>query len=260
MKIFDSLTHPTVNGKWISGNADCSFASLIRDMDEAKIDRACAVGLDGVGGFEYVKFAESVYNYRDRLVPIAAVNPLTEPNPDLLCQKLIELQYRGIKIHPRLSKLNFQRDFIALRRLCKAAGQVGLIVFLCTYYACHASDFPEYDQLPAISNLVGNCGDTRFVLLHGGSVRVLEYAELVRFNENLLLDLSLTLMKYEGSSIDNDIRFLCHNFDKRICVGSDHPEWSLVRFRSRVESFCNGLPSEKVERIGHNNITRFLGL
>ena len=61
------------------------------------------------------------------------------------------------------------------------------------------------------------------VLLHGGDVQLLRYAELVRFNANLILDLSLTIMKYAGSSLDADLSFLFREFDRRICIGSDHP-------------------------------------
>ena len=34
----------------------------------------------------------------------------------------------------------------------------------------------------------------------------------------------MTMQKYRGSSIEQDIKFLFRTFDERICIGSDHPE------------------------------------
>lgn len=82
--------------------------------------------------------------------------------------------------------------------------------------------------------------------------------ELVRHNSNLLLDLSLTLLKYSGSSIDFDLKFLFSNFDQRICIGSDHPEYSHAEVLNKFKILSQGLPSEKVENIGYKNIMRFL--
>jgi predicted TIM-barrel fold metal-dependent hydrolase len=74
------------------------------------------------------------------------------------------------------------------------------------------------------------------------------------------MDLSMTMMKYEGSSIDQDIRFLFRSFDRRIAIGTDYPEYSLERVRARFEYFSEGLPQEKKENVAHRNLSRFLGM
>jgi len=96
--------------------------------------------------------------------------------------------------------------------------------------------------------------------MHGGDVQVLRYSELVRFNETLLLDLSFTMMKYRGSSIDTDLAYLFRKFDQRICIGTDHPEYSHEDLRERFDHLCAGLPSEKVENIASRNLKVFLGV
>lgn len=43
----------------------------------------------------------------------------------------------------------------------------------------------------------------------------------------MLLDLSLTLPRFAGSSIGQDIKFLFNTFEKRIVLGSDFPEYTF---------------------------------
>ena len=100
----------------------------------------------------------------------------------------------------------------------------------------------------------------KLVIVHGGDVNLLKYAELVRFNDNLLLDLSMTMLKYKGSSIDNDIKFLFSNFDRRICIGTDHPEYSHEDLRTYFDSLIENLESHRAENIGYKNIMKFLKL
>src|SRR5205085_2428141 len=95
------------------------------------------------------------------------------------------------------------------------------------------SNYPEKDPLYSLVSILKQVPEARVVLLHGGDVRLLQYSELVRFNPSLLLDLSQTLMKYPGSSIDMDLRFLFQSFDRRICIGSDFPEYSLRDVKGR---------------------------
>ena len=99
----------------------------------------------------------------------------------------------------------------------------------------------------------------KVVLLHGGDVQVLRYAELVRFNAKLILDLSMTIMKYRGSSVDAEGAFLFRHFDRRICIGSDHPEYSHAQLRAQFEDLAHGIDREKAENIAFRNITAFLG-
>jgi predicted TIM-barrel fold metal-dependent hydrolase len=123
---------------------------------------------------------------------------------------------------------------------------------------CRIEDYPLSDPLYSLVRLLKRCPNARVVLVHGGDVRLLEYAELVRFNQNLLLDLSLTIMKYRGSSLDTDIGFLFRQFDRRLCVGTDFPEYSPAALRARFDDFSRDLPAEKVENIAYRNLQTFL--
>jgi predicted TIM-barrel fold metal-dependent hydrolase len=97
------------------------------------------------------------------------------------------------------------------------------------------------------------------VLMHSGSVRLLEMAEVVRGFPSALLDLSFTLCKYEGSSLDDDLYFLFRTMDQRLCVGSDYPEFSARDLRRRFNRLATGLCRHRAENIGFRNLSTVLG-
>lgn len=94
--------------------------------------------------------------------------------------------------------------------------------------------------------------------MHGGCERIMEFAEFVRFSKNILLDLSLTIMKYRNSSIDNDIKFLFQNYDQKITLGSDYPEINYKEFIKRIKFFSRGLTKKKKDNIYFKNFLRFI--
>lgn len=252
--LFDALAHPTLSGGWLGRGLDARFEALCTELRSQGYRGACAIGLDGIEGYTHEAFAEACRAH-PQLVPIAGFNPLQDPGR---LRELAAMGFVGIKIHPRFSGLT-QR----LGRLgpwLREAGDAGLVVFLCTY--CHGplAQLPTTDPLLDIGQSLSEAPDTRVVLVHGGDVQLLRYAELVRFNSNLLLDLSLTLMKYARSSLDADLAFLFNQFDRRICIGSDWPEYSLEAVRRRFEHFAKDLSDAKRANIAAGNLIRFLGL
>jgi hypothetical protein len=92
------------------------------------------------------------------------------------------------------------------------------------------------------------------ILMHGGDVNLLGLMEIIRPYQNILLDLSFTLCRYEGSSVDLDMRYLFKNFDQRICVGSDNPQYSLADLRRRFEELTTGVDLEKRLNAAHRNL------
>jgi len=252
--LFDSLAHPTLTGHWLDSGHAAGFSDLVRAADGAGFARVCAVGIDGIEGYEHEAFFRACAAH-EILFPVAGFNPRrADPRTEL--SRIHSIGYTAIKIHPRFSGTTRAPEL--LMEAFASAGELGLTVFYCTYQHCALDTYPERDPLYYLVEILRQAPDTKVILLHGGDVSLLTYAELVRFNHNLLLDLSLTLMKYQGSSIDADIRFLASHFDRRICIGSDHPEYSHQSTRERFEYFTARLPSEKVSNIAFNNLDNFL--
>ncbi len=256
LPLLDSLAHPTLSGHWLGRAVRADFDTLMTELSDARYLGACAIGLDGVGGYDHVNFIEHC-NAHPGLIPIAGFNPTRDASPEDMFA-LRRMGYRGVKIHPRFSGLTRRLD--SLGPSLRAAGTAGLTVFFCTYMHCGLADHPIRDPFLSLVDLLCQAPGTRVILVHGGDVEVLRYAELVRFNANLLLDLSLTMMKYPGSSVDLDLAFLFRHFDRRICIGTDWPEHSPRQVRQRFEEFAGDLPDDKRHNIAYRNLYHFLGL
>ena len=227
--LFDSLTHPTLTGKWFNGKKlDASFETLSKHLKENGYCGACAVGLDNCENYNHLDFIKNCEKYK--LVGIAGFNPFVKNLREEL-EYIKHLGFKGIKIHPRISNIDIDNSFGLLSKVLQACYELNLVVYFCTYNFTTAINSQIYDQYYILLNLIKTSPKVKLVLVHGGVIEILKYMELVRHNHNILLDLSLTIMKYEGSSLDFDIKFLFKSFDQRICIGSDHPEYSLSKLR-----------------------------
>jgi predicted TIM-barrel fold metal-dependent hydrolase len=253
--IFDALAHPTLSGTWLDSGRDATFASLATALDESGYMGAAAVGICGVGGYEDAAFIACCRQH-GRLVPVAGFNPGHAGSAAGEMQRLRALGYTAIKVHPRFTGLDLSGA--VLGETLAAAAAHDMPVFLCTYQHCALERYPSEDPFFSLVRALKAAPAARVVLVHGGDVQVLRYAELVRFNPNLLLDLSLTIMKYAGSSLDLDLAFLFRQFDERICIGSDHPEHGHRELRQRFESLAAGIPRHKAENIAFRNIVDFI--
>jgi len=255
--LFDSLTHPTLTGKWSNGkNLNASFSLLGERLDKENFSHALAVGLHNVENYSHQEFIDECNKY-PKLIPIAGYDVHIKDYEHEL-ENIKQLGYSGIKIHPRFSGLNYSDN--NLNAVFKYCGNIGLVVMYCTYAHSSLINYPVKDPFYSFVEYAKGCENTKIILVHGGDVELLKYAELVRFNFNIILDLSLTIMKYKNSSLDLDISFLFNNFDKRICIGSDHPEYSHKELRERCDFFFKGLIEEKKKNIAYLNLINFFQL
>jgi len=256
ISLFDSLAHPTLSENWPNMPNSSGFQKLSRQLKKNNFCGALAVGIWSVENYSHHNFIRECRKHPE-LVAIAGFAPNIHPTPAKALREIKELGFAGIKIHPRFNKLDLEKNFRELEKTFEIARQLNLVVLFCTYYHCATPLYPGVDPLFVLVKLMKKSPQVKVVLVHGGGVELMRYAELARFNQNILLDLSLTIMKYPGSSLDLDLKFLFKNFDRRICVGSDFPEYSHSALRKRFEYFSKGLTQAKKENIGFKNVLNF---
>lgn len=260
--IFDSLTHPMPNGNWLTPdyNGRNSIQDLFSEMEVNNIQWALAVGMGSkIGGYQEENYAAFIRGHSTNLFPVAFLDfdVLTSGiSVVVYLRRLKSLGYVGIKIHPRLSSVDLFTPLMV--ELIKEANQLELAVLLCTYF--WGKDRKTCSNTPEkLLTLLCEVPDEKLILLHGGAVRLLEVAEMARHFQNILVDLSFTMCKYEGSSIDLDIRYLFEKFDRRICIGSDSPEFGVSKLRERFEYLTEGLDNTKKKSIGYQNLQTYIG-
>lgn len=250
-RFFDSLVHATADGTWLGGTRyDAGLGRLLHEMERVGSCRACLVAISGYQ--DNATVAAMARDHPDLFVPIAGFNPVHFDRcqiPEAVAS-LAKQGFAGIKLHPRLNNYD-PVDARALATI-EVAGRYGMVVFLDTLF--RQRNIPTRHPADVIDIIAHHCGDTRIILLHGGGGHLIEMFEMVRMHANLTLDLSFTLLRYAGSSIDLDIRFLCRALDQRLTVGSDFPEHSPLEARERIMSLADGLARDKLENILFRNL------
>ena len=253
MTRFDSLVHVTRDGTWINGRDDASYARLMAELDRAGVSRACLVGLAGVVDNDYVLQCARTAN--GRLVPIAGIDPSSARDESGIADQVARARrdgFAGIKLHPRLN--GYDPLGAQCLRAIAASAEQGLIVFLDTLFR-QPSRSTGY-AADIIDSIAHRCAGASMVLLHGGGAALLDVAEVVRLHGSLTLDLSFTLLRYAGSSLDADLRWVMGRLDQRIVIGSDMPEYTPAETFHRAEQLADGLAPEKWANIAHRNLDR----
>lgn len=259
--IFDTLSHPTLNGNWISPKYDesCYIKDIITDMRTYNIKKAFAVGINHIGDYDENRFINTVLNEGNELfLPIAFFEFNNLSIKDIR-HRLLEIRkkgYVGIKLHPRIA--NFLLSDKRLPYIIDFSNELNLIPLLCTFFYCNHQSMVD-NNVDRLSDLLLNCSiDSDIILVHGGLTRLLETMELVRFFPNTVLDLSLTMCKYEGTHLDLDIEYIFKFFDRRTVIGTDSPEINHETLRRRFDYFASKTTQEKAENIAYKNIESVL--
>lgn len=254
MKLFDSLTHVTRDGSWCGERRyDASLSKLLRDMDEGGVYRACLVAIADYVDNDVIM--ESARAYPDRFVPIAGLNPRTLPTLRRVEAAVTELAaqgFAGIKLHPRMNGYDpLDPKCIAV---FEAAAEHGLVILLDTLF--RRRGLATTNAPDTIDFIASACPDTRVLLLHSAGPSMLDLFEIVRANPNLMLDLSFTIMRYAGSRLDEDMRYLFASTDQLITIGSDFPEYSPATILERFRLLSEGIEPHRIENITHKNLER----
>lgn len=257
--ILDSLAHVTNDGVWFHTNYDASLSRLLSEMKSDGAYKACVVSIHGFNMPN--EFVLRICRERpQQLIPIAGINTNIFSS---LCQAKAELDrlkengFKAIKIHPTLC--NIHLDSPSFNWAMEACELLDIPVFICTIMR-RRGYVPSMNPLDLLYRTFVRHSGVRVLLIHGGMSEIMSYADLVRALPNALLDLSHTLTKYKGSSLDLDFRYLFTNFDRRCVIGSDFPEYTPSEIRSRIRELAYGLPREKIENICWRNLHFFLNL
>jgi len=250
---FDSLTHVTADGAWFGRSvAEATTEQLLREMDAANAARACVVAIAEKIDNDVVVTAAGAHP--DRLIPIGSINPgsMTDDRQvDAAVRQLAERGFAGMKLHPRLNGYDptDARCIVAIR----SAAQHGLIVMLDTLF--RQPSVPVANAADVVDAIAHTCPDTRVVLLHGGGPALLQVAEVVAQHDHLLLDLSFTMLRYAETSLAADLSYVCRTLDRRVCIGSDFPEYTPGHAREAFETIAHNVTPDQKQNILYQNLT-----
>lgn len=254
MKIFDSLTHIKSDAQWYGSHHNASAERLLKEFENGT-SKALLVGMPDDDIHYLISIAKM---HSDKFIPIAPIIFDDSTAFHQLEEQIIYLQqmgFKGIKIHPRLLNINLTHPKII--EIIHLSGKYNLVSLLCTVHRSPSKPLkrPLSDIIHEICDETQN---SKTILLHGGYYDLLATSELIRSYENVLMDLSATLIRFKDTSVIQDISFLFKTFDRRICIGSDFPEYTMSDIMQVIEEKkLNDIDSNKLENILYNNLYNY---
>lgn len=254
--IFDSATHPTLDGSWTSNRDGQSFSQLAESVSHFPGYRVLAHGLPSLGNYSHSRHLENCQEFG--FVAVAALTTLDSVRISEEIELVASLGYRGINVHPRMLGSNHSLAF--LPEVFSACTETGLTCLLCTYEASSPGNLPEKDPFYEICGALNLSPEVKLVLMHGGLSRLLQFSGLARHSSSILLDLSHTIMDRCTKSLRDSIRVLMAELDERICVGSDSPDFQIDAFVDQLRTYLEGLSAEKALNIAYKNLSRLLSI
>ena len=230
-----------------------TFSDLAALKHEMPGYNALAIGLPGVGNYEHRAFKRECDAWGFEAV--AAITALGPGQLETEFDQIVQLGFRGVKVHPRLLGENVNLDYLS--RIFALCNQFKLVCLLCTYEADKPGRLPSRDPFYQLCDSLNQVPDVRLILMHGGGLRLMQFASLARHSETILIDLSFTVVDYMTAALEPSIRDLMLKLDHRLCIGSDSPEFTISEVLPRVQAIAGNLDTTKLENICSKNLSRF---
>jgi predicted TIM-barrel fold metal-dependent hydrolase len=264
MRYFDSLVHFNSIGLWPSSSKDISLPTVLRLLNESPyiygaILQSSPWFSDELPCHSYVLSMLFANSLGQKLFFYCA----SLPSRIVKCPlEYIEEAYaagvRIFKIHPRFSDLSSGETIEIICRLI----ELDVSVQLCTYGYSRTSKYLYLSNISFWGKLIDATQHARrnsIMLMHLGATHCLDMHSIIRHSPQFIGDLSMTLTKYSGSHLDQDISFLINCFDRRIVVGSDYPEYSpedVIKALNRIPGIKN-VDKQRVDRVLYSNALDF---
>lgn len=237
-----------------------TLADIIRDMDQAGIDKACIVAMDlsthyGVELVTNEDVSRMASQHPDRLIPFASVDPsMGRLAVDRLVHAVEELGCRGLKLVPPVQHFDFSDP--RHEPLWEAALELGILVWT---HTAHQKSHPDSDARLGHPMLVEpvtlKYPDLRIVLGHCGFPWPWEAWSLVARRPNVYLDVSAYPSLYDHLPWD---AYSKSDVEHKVLFATDYP---LLGFRETRDALDRvDIPEGFRSKILGENAMRLLGL
>ncbi|GKT08095.1 amidohydrolase family protein [Desulforhabdus sp. TSK] len=239
--IIDIHTHLPVSEKRQAPNDSLVLTSLPEDMQRCRVDRAVLLPIAPLTPNEDIRDACRAH---PELVGFASVD-IHRPDACLaeLAQAVREGGLKGLKLHPRLQKMNDSHADLVVE-LTRLAADLNIPVLMDAFF--YGAAGYGLDVLRLIARLSQDVPQARIIIAHLGGFKVLEATLMAKENPNLYMDLSFSPLYFEGSSVEQDIAFAMKKLGPdRLLFGSDFPHMDMAKSIAKVR--------ELMERVGFND-------
>ncbi|MBI4285621.1 MAG: amidohydrolase [Chloroflexi bacterium] len=257
--------HPEerVRRKIQEGQYDLTGDLLVKDMDEAGVDKACIHIIDvalyaGVGDEDCLPleqqhriFAEAVKRHPDRLIAFAGVDPRRPDAIKLVERAVKEWGFKALKLWP---PAGFRASDACVYPLYNACQNLGIPVWI--HSGTEIAPFSMANTHPMfVEDVAVHFPDLKIVIAHAGEVWWREGAFVANTRPNVSVDIA----NWEAIFLHSPLRFYRELRDlvniagrNKVLFGSDWPATRLVR-RANLVNFIKAIkePPEAARASGY---------
>jgi uncharacterized protein len=227
-----------------------SLQNLLKQMDEAKIEKSVLFAVDGpllTAGNEFV--AGLISNYPDRFIGFASVNPNLNNACEVLENAIQNLGLKGLKLHPPLQ--NFYPNDPKVWPVYKLAGELGIPVVF------HVGSTPFGNMVKLkqadpilIDDVANEFPSLKIILTHLGTLWHNESFMITEKHPNVYIDTAA--YPYEITEMLTE-KLLKRVGEDKFIFGTDFPmpyEGKMHRLKDFVDCVSNlSISNELKERI-----------
>ena len=264
MQYFDTLIHSGHNVNWPRNNTNINILNILNIIDNS-VELLGAIVQDSPffdQEHNFKNFVNCINQYKGSKKVYCCISLPKRLSVDNYIDYIKEAQKLDVqifKIHPRFIDLKE----IDLLNILEYMINQNLSIQICTYgytnngnqIYLHKDEFWE-----KFIKLAKNARRNSIMLMHMGGTDLMKVHNYIRHSAAFIGDLSMTYLKYRTSSISDDIGFLLKNFDKRICIGSDFPEYKPSEIINFVKEDSDKLfiSKEKIDNFLFENALDFV--
>jgi predicted TIM-barrel fold metal-dependent hydrolase len=256
--IIDIHTHPHTSAGRQTLDDPWGVASLQLNLTRCRVKHAVLLPVAPMVPNEVVR---DVCRKHPELFGFASVD-LQDPRKCIatLNQAVREWGLKGLKLHPRLQRMDPSHSALVLE-LTRLAADLNIPVLIDAFFYGAASY--GLDTLRLIASLSQQVPQARIIIAHMGGFKVLEATLMAKENPNLFMDLSFSPLYFEGSSVEQDIRFAMKKLGPdRLLFGSDFPHMDMAKSIAKVRELMDrvGFNDAEQARVMGENAIELLGI
>ena len=254
---------------------------LVRDMDEAGIDKTVVVGVDlglckelddyKLNWYEYHEpIREALKKYPDRLIGFVGIDPRREKAVELLEMAVREWGMKGVKLHP---SAGFYPNDPICYPVYEKASELGIPIHIHT--GGEPYPFKVKWCMPVyVDDVAADFPDVTIILAHAGLWWWYDALTLAGYKGNVMLDITA----WQQWAHTNPVEFFravrtamdLSSF-RKVLLGSDWPAVSMLMSQKKWVDMFRNLPGEvkeagiefkqrEIDAILGGNAARILGL
>jgi predicted TIM-barrel fold metal-dependent hydrolase len=227
--VIDIHTHITENGKWFNTSFDASEDALLKQMDDAKIDKSVLLPIYNFISNGFI--AKSVKRHPDRFIGFGCLS-VNSWKKDL--NEILELGLKGIKFHPRI-----QHETIAQweeRGVLSEIEKAGIPLLVCGWQQTSSAIADMQNIQPIqIDRIAKKYKDLKIVMAHLGGHKFWDAFFCARSNPNIYLDCSYFFDFFRRTSIEDDFWTIFKKIDEKIIFGTDFPEVNSKAYKDYLD-------------------------